>query len=142
MAEVFRYLVTPSGAKIAQRRSDLAQLTGVGRTCSPLRSRSSRAATRASCARSTTRPAYEIFHDVLAQPAAGLAGSLPRGEVAAPRGALGHGAAAAAAIVIALIAHVLEPAWLNEAELMPFDARFALRGDVHVDLRHRDRRSR
>ena len=58
-------------------------------------------------------PSYEIFHDVLAQPAARLAGALPCGAPAAPRAALGMLAAAAAAIVLGLAAYILEPAWLE-----------------------------
>ena len=42
-------------------------------------------------------------------------------------------AAAAVAIVLVLVAYVLQPAWLEKAELRTLDARFALRGDVAVD---------
>ena len=88
-------------------------------------------------------PSYEIFHDVLAQPAARLAGALPRGEAAAPRRRPRHGGAAAAPRSCSRWSlYVLEPGMAREGRADDVDARFALRGDVPVDARHRDRRPR
>ena len=104
-----------------------------GGRASPPRSRSWPAATPASCARSTTRPSYEIFHDVLAQPLLDWQARFHAAKLQRRAAALGMAAAAAAAIVLVLAAYILEPAWLEKAELATVDARFAIRGDVAVD---------
>jgi CHASE2 domain-containing sensor protein len=133
MADAFRYLVTPSGAKIAQRRHDLAQLTGVKEDAiaAPLETL---AAGDARILRPVDdSPSYELFHDVLAQPLLDWQERFHAARLQRRAAVLGMTAAAAAAIVIALIAYVLDPGWLQRAQLMTVDARFALRGDVPVE---------
>jgi CHASE2 domain-containing sensor protein len=133
LADAFHYLVTPSGAKIAQRRSDLAQLTGVqeDEIAAPLEKL---AAGDARILRPVDdSPSYEIFHDVLAQPLLDWQARFHASRLQRRAAALGMVTAAAAAIVIALIAYVLDPGWLQRAELMTVDGRFALRGDVPVE---------
>jgi CHASE2 domain-containing sensor protein len=133
MADAFHYLVTPSGAKIAQRRYDLARLTGVqeDEIAAPL---AKLAAGDARILRPVDdSPSYEIFHDVLAQPLLDWQARFHAARLQRRAAALGMLAAAAAAIVIALIAYVLDPGWLQRTELMTVDARFALRGDLPGD---------
>ena len=132
MAEAFRYLVTPSGAKIAQSRSDLARLTGADE--------SALAAPLEKLAGGDTRilrpvderPAYEIFHDVLARPLLDWQERFRAARLRRRATALGMLAAAVAAIVLTLALAVIGPAWLEKAELAAVDARFALRGDQPV----------
>ena len=133
MAGAFHYLVTPSGAKIAQRRADLARLTGVREDdiAAPLEKL---AGGDARILRPVDdSPTYEIFHDVLAQPLLDWQARFHAARLQRRAAALGMAAAAAAAIVLVLAAYILQPAWLEKAELRTLDARFALRGDVAVD---------
>ena len=139
MADAFRYLVTPSGAKIAQRRSDLAQLTGVreDEIAAPLEKL---AAGDARILRPVDdSPSYELFHDVLAQPLLDWQARFHASRLQRRAAAIGMVTAAAAAIVIALIAHVLEPgvAATGRAD----DRRRALRAPRRRARRprHRDR---
>ena len=133
MADAFHYLVTPSGAKIAQRRYDLAQLTGAreDQIAAPLEKL---AAGDARILRPVDdSPSYELFHDVLAQPLLDWQARFHATRLHRRAAALGMVAAAATAIVIALLAYVLAPGWLQRAELL--DGRRAFR-----DPRHRARR--
>ena len=64
-AAVFRYLVTPSGTKIAHRVDDLAEYAGLPpATVAPVLARLAAADTRV--LRPAGEDAYEIYHDVLA----------------------------------------------------------------------------
>src|SRR4051794_16948778 len=68
LSAAFHYLVTPSGAKIAQRRGDLAALTGAteDEIAVPLEKLTAR---EARILRPVDdAPSYELFHDVLARP--------------------------------------------------------------------------
>jgi WD40 repeat protein len=66
-APVFRYLVTPSGTKIAHRPSDLAEYTGLPEAeVAPVLVALSGADVR--ILRPTADGRYEIYHDVLAEP--------------------------------------------------------------------------
>ena len=129
MGDAFHFLVTPSGAKIAQSRYDLAQLTGVSEAeiAAPLEKL---AAPDARILRPVDdSPSYEIFHDVLAQPLLDWQAQFHAARLRRRSIALGMIAAAAAAIVLALVAYILEPGWLQRAELRTVDARFAIRGN-------------
>ncbi len=133
MADAFHYLVTPSGAKIAQRRYDLAQLTGTreDQISAPLEKL---AAGDVRILRPVDdSPSYEIFHDVLALPLLDWQARFRAARLRRRAAALGMVTAAAAAIVIALVAYVLAPGWLGRAELLTVDARFAIRGTVPVE---------
>jgi CHASE2 domain-containing sensor protein len=130
MAEAFRYLVTPSGAKIAQSRADLARLTGVDEVAlaGPLEAL---AGPEARILRPVDeRPAYELFHDVLARPLLDWQERFRAARLRRRAAALGMLAAAAAAIVVTLALAFIGPGWLDKAELATVDARFALRGDA------------
>jgi len=129
MAEAFRYLVTPSGAKIALSRSDLARLTGTDEAAlaAPL---AKLAAADARILRPVDeRPAYELFHDILARPLLDWQERFRAARLRRRATTLGMLAGAAAAIVVALALAVIGPAWLHKAELAAIDARFAVRGD-------------
>lgn len=129
MAEAVRFLVTPSGAKIAQRRDDLARLTHTrdAELAAPLEKLS---ASDARILRPVDEaPTYELFHDVLARPLLDWRARFEAARLQRRAALLGVLAAAAAAIVLTLAAYVLQPAWLEKAELATVDARFALRGD-------------
>jgi len=129
MAEAFRYLVTPSGVKIAQRRHDLARLTHTREPelVAPLEKLS---AAGARILRPVDEaPTYEIFHDALARPLLDWRERFEAARLQRRAALLGVLAAAAAAIVLTLAAYVLEPAFLEKAELATVDARFALRGE-------------
>lgn len=133
MAEAFHYLVTPSGAKIAQRRDDLAQLTGAreDEIAAPLKKL---AAGDARILRPVDdSPSYEIFHDLLAQPLLDWQARFRAARLQRRAAALGMLSAAAAAIVLALVAYILAPGWLQKAELVTVDTRFAIRGSVPVE---------
>ena len=91
MAGAFHYLVTPSGAKIAQRRKDLARLTGAPEDdiAAPLEKLAGGDAR-------ILRPVDDApsLRDLPRRPraaAARLAGALPCGEAPAPRGRPRHG---------------------------------------------------
>lgn len=129
IAEAFRHLVTPSGAKIAQRRDDLARLTGTRENdlAAPLEKLSSSAARILRPV--DEAPTYELFHDVLARPLLDWRTRFESARLQRRAAVLGMLAAAAAAIVLTLAAYVLRPAWIEKAELRTVDARFALRGD-------------
>jgi CHASE2 domain-containing sensor protein len=133
MAAAFRFMVTPSGGKIAQRRDDLAQLTGtdeatVGAPLEKLAARDAR------ILRAVDEvPSYEIFHDVLAQPVLDWRAGFEARRLQRRAVALGMLAAAGAAIVLALIAFILAPGWLQRLELATVDARFAVRGTAAPD---------
>jgi len=133
MAEAFHYLVTPSGAKIAQSRHDLARLTGA--------SAEALAAPLEKLARADARilrpvddaPTYEIFHDVLARPLLDWRARFEAARLRRRATALGMAAAAAAAILLMLVTYILEPGWLERTELRSLDARFAFRGDAPAE---------
>jgi CHASE2 domain-containing sensor protein len=130
MAKAFRYLVTPSGAKIAQSRSDLARLTGedepaLGAPLEKLAGADTRILRTVD-----ERPAYEIFHDVLAHPLLDWQERFRSARLRRRATTLGMLAGAAAAIVVTLALAFIGPAWLDKAELATVDARFALRGDA------------
>jgi CHASE2 domain-containing sensor protein len=129
MAEAFRYLVTPSGAKIAQSRDDLARLTHTreAELAAPLEKLS---ASGARILRPLDEaPTYELFHDLLARPLLDWRARFEAARLQRRAALLGMLAAAATAIVLTLAAYVLRPVWLEKAELATVDTRFALRGD-------------
>jgi CHASE2 domain-containing sensor protein len=133
MADAFRFLVTPSGAKIAQRRDDLAELTGTEERelAAPLEKL---AAADARILRPVDDvPSYELFHDVLAQPLLDWRARFHADRLRRRATALAALSAAAAAIVLALVAFILKPTWLQDAELRTIDARFALKGTTPVE---------
>ncbi|HEY6888207.1 MAG TPA: CHASE2 domain-containing protein [Solirubrobacter sp.] len=133
MAEAFHYLVTPSGAKIAQRRYDLAQLTGVREDELAVALEKLAAGDARILRPVDDSSSYEIFHDVLAQPLLDWQARFHAARLQRRAAVLGFVAAASVAIVLALVAYVLKPAGLDRAELMTVDARFALRGDVPAE---------
>jgi CHASE2 domain-containing sensor protein len=123
-ARVFRYLVTPSGSKIAHRPQDLAEYAGVdeARVASVL----STLAGEARILRPVGNDAYEIYHDVLTTAVLDWRRRFEesRGRSALARGRLLAGAAAVSAIVmVAYLGHILG-GW----EARTVDTRFAIRG--------------
>jgi CHASE2 domain-containing sensor protein len=130
MAKAFRYLVTPSGAKIAQSRSDLARLTGEDEPALAAPLENLAGADMRILRTVDERPAYEIFHDVLARPLLDWQERFRAARLRHRATALGMLAGATAAIVVTLALAFIGPAWLDKAELATVDARFALRGDA------------
>src|SRR5207253_2192500 len=106
-ARVFRYLVTPSGTKIAHRPEDLSAYTGV--PLERLIPVLTGLAGDARILRPVANGAYEIYHDVLA---AAVLDWRRRYEEARSRGLLGQrvvlsvAAAVVAVMIVAYLGHV------------------------------------
>lgn len=138
---LFGYLVTPSGAKIRHTAADLAaysecprdEVVDVLRALSTPELRIIQVIPSPSG--ETDRDGYEIFHDVLAEAARDwhFRHRVARLERRTTR--LLVVLAAVAAMVVALIAYVVQPGPLRRLDLRTVDARFGLRGDRAPDPR-------
>jgi CHASE2 domain-containing sensor protein len=134
-AQVMRYLVTPSGAKVRHVPSDLAeyverpepQVLG-------LLERLSSGALR--ILRPTPPPpgssapaAYEVFHDTLTGALLDWRSRFERRRLEARARRLLHALVAVTAVAISLAAYLWNPGFLRRAELDTVDTRFAVRGE-------------
>jgi CHASE2 domain-containing sensor protein len=123
-ARAFRYLVTPSGSKIAHRPRDLAEYTGVpeGVVTSVLE----QLAGEARILRPVPGGGYEIYHDVLTT---AILDWRRRYEDGQSRRVLQH---ALSLSIAAAIAAIMMAAYLGGAlhgwEVKTLDARFSIRG--------------
>lgn len=124
-AVALRYLVTPSGTKIALQSEDLAAYTGVpadrlGRVLALL-------AGEARILRSVSDGAYEIYHDVLA---AAVLDWRRRYEQRRSNGVVARTVLLAiAAVIVAITAAMYEGRVLGGLEDATVDARFSIRGN-------------
>ncbi len=133
MAGAFHYLVTPSGAKVAQRRTDLAKVTGateeqIGPPLEALSEDDARILRPVDDA-----PSYEVFHDVLCQPVLDWQARWHADRQRAKLTRVAILAGVLAAFVLGLGLRAAEPEWLQRGELRTVDARFDLRGTPAAD---------
>lgn len=143
VAEVFRYLITPSGTKIAHDVPTLAEYTGRGASeVGALLEKLSRGDARIvrpvpPPPGADGPPRFEVFHDVLAAPildwrarrtADRLERERRRLEVRSTR--LTAALLSLVAIVVALAVYIFAPGWLQRVEFKSVDARFGLRASA------------
>jgi CHASE2 domain-containing sensor protein len=133
MAKAFHYLVTPSGAKVAQRRMDLAKVTGaseaqIGPPLEKLSEDEARILRPVDDA-----PSYEVFHDVLCQPVLDWQARWHAERQRRKLTVVAILAGVLAAFVLGMALYLAEPDWLERRELTTVDARFDLRGAPAAD---------
>ena len=133
MAKAFHYLVTPSGAKVAQRRVDLAKVTGaseaqIGPPLETLSEDEARILRPVDDA-----PSYEVFHDVLCQPVLDWQARWHAERQRRRLTVVAVLAGVLAAFVLGMVLYLAEPEWLQRRELATVDARFDLRGTPPAD---------
>jgi CHASE2 domain-containing sensor protein len=134
-AEVIRYLVTPSGAKVRHVPSDLAeyvdrpepQVRGLLERLSAGDLRILRPAPPPPG--SSARAAYEVFHDVLTGALLDWRSRFERRRLETRARRLLHALVAVSAVAIALAAYLWNPGFLRRLELDTVDTRFSVRGD-------------
>jgi CHASE2 domain-containing sensor protein len=138
-ARAFRYLVTPSGGKVALTSADLALYTGLPEPrVEPVLERLSEGESRIlravpAPAGSSKACAYEIFHDALAAPILEWSGRLRELRLQRRVRRLRICLAGAIAIAVGLALYLLNPHPLERAELQADDLRFAIRGAAPAD---------
>ena len=135
-ARTIRYLITPSGTKIAHTPADLATYTevpeaDVAETLERL------------CALRIMRPLappegsqerrYEVFHDLLAEPILEWRARFEAQRLRSRMRWLLASLVAAAAAALAIAAYSIDPTPLRHLELRTLDARFAVRGTIPPD---------
>jgi CHASE2 domain-containing sensor protein len=134
-AEVIRYLVTPSGAKVRHVPSDLAEY--VDRPEPEVRGLLERLSSGAlrilrpapPPPGSSARAAYEVFHDVLTGALLDWRSRFERRRLETRARRLLHALVAVSAVAIALAAYLWNPGFLRRLELDTVDMRFSVRGD-------------
>jgi CHASE2 domain-containing sensor protein len=134
-AQVMRYLVTPSGAKVRHVASDLAQYVDrpepeVRGLLERLCSGALRILRPAPAPLGSSAPtAYEVFHDVLTGALLDWRSRFERRRLEARARWLLHALVAVTAVAISLAAYVGNPGPVQRLELDTIDMRFALRGE-------------
>jgi CHASE2 domain-containing sensor protein len=131
-----RYLITPSGSKVAYTSSDLsayveatpARVAELLECLCDLRIMRPLPPTDGS-----QEPRYEIFHDLLANPMFEWRGRFEAQRLWARMRWLLAGLSAAVAAALAITAYSTQPAPLQRLELRSIDTRFAMRGTVAPD---------
>ena len=141
MADAFHYLVTPSGR---EDRPAPSRPRPAHRRAGERDRRSARESWPAGDTRILRpvddSPSYEIFHDVLAQPLLDWQARFQAARLPAPRRRpSGWWPPPRRRSSSRWSRTSWRPGGSREAELMTVDARFALRGDVPVEPRRRDR---
>jgi CHASE2 domain-containing sensor protein len=134
-AQLLRYLVTPSGAKVRHVASDLADY--VDRPEPQVRGlleRLSSAALRIlrpvpPPAGSSAPAAYEVFHDVLTGALLDWRSRYERRRLEARAGRLLQALVAVSAVAIVLALYLANPGFLQRIELDTVDMRFGVRGE-------------
>jgi hypothetical protein len=134
-AQLLRYLVTPSGAKVRHVASDLADY--VDRPEPQVRGlleRLSSAALRIlrpvpPPAGSSAPAAYEVFHDVLTGALLDWRSRYERRRLEARAGRLLQALVAVSAVAIVLALYLANPGFLHRLELDTVDTRFGVRGE-------------
>jgi CHASE2 domain-containing sensor protein len=138
-ARMFRFLVTPSGGKVALTAQDLALYADlpkptVARVLEALAATESRLLRAVPApAGAPDRTAYEIFHDALAAPILDWSRRLRERRLQRRVRRLRVALAAAVAIAAGLAIYLLNPAPLHRLELRLVDARFDVRGATAPD---------
>jgi CHASE2 domain-containing sensor protein len=135
-AQVMRYLITPSGAKVRHVPSDLAeyvdrpepQVRGLLERLSSGDLRILRPAPPPPG--SNVGAAYEVFHDVLTGALLDWRSRFERRRLEARARRLLHALVAVSAVAIALTVYLLNPEFVRRLELDSVDARFTIRGET------------
>jgi CHASE2 domain-containing sensor protein len=134
-AQVVRYLVTPSGAKVRHVPSDLAEYVDrpepqVRALLERLSSGDLRILRPAPPPPGSSAPAaYEVFHDVLTGALLDWRSRYERRRLEARAGRLLQALVAVSAVAIALTVYLWHPEFVRRLELDTVDARFAVRGE-------------
>jgi CHASE2 domain-containing sensor protein len=134
-AQVVRFLVTPSGAKVRHLPGDLAEYTGrpepqVRALLERLSSGGLRILRPAPPPPGSTAPAaYEVFHDVLSRPLLDWRQGYQRERLEARARRLSRALVAVTAVAISMAVYLLNPGFLQRLELDTVDLRFDLRGE-------------
>ncbi len=135
-ARAIRYLVTPSGTKIAHTPTDLAAYAGLepARIAATLERMSALRILRGLAPAEGSREGrYEVWHDILTEPILDWAAHFQTERLALRvRWLLGALIAAVTAVLV-ISGYVLEPRPLNDLELRTIDARFNIRGPAPAD---------
>jgi CHASE2 domain-containing sensor protein len=139
-ADIVRFMVTPSGAMQRYSGPDLASYVGVSATAvEALAEKLSRAPARVlravAAAPGDTRTEYELTHQVLARPALEWRSRYVTARLQRRSRRLLLALVAMTAVVVSLIAYVLNPGTLNRLEAHSVDARFSVRGAQGPDRR-------
>jgi CHASE2 domain-containing sensor protein len=135
-AASIRYLVTPSGVKVAHTAEDLAQYAEQPK---PLIARmlESLCALRIMrplpAAEGSAEPRYEVFHDLLAEPMLAWRASFETRRLRLRMRWLLAALSAALATALAIAAYSTRPSPLQRLELSSIDTRFGIRGTVAPD---------
>ena len=138
-ARIFRFLVTPSGGKVALTAHDLALYadlpnTTVQRVLDTLAGGETRVLRAVPAPPGAPDPtAYEIFHDSLASPILDWSRRLREHRLQRRVRRLRIALAAAVAIAVGLALYLLNPGPIQRLELLLVDARFAVRGATAAD---------
>jgi CHASE2 domain-containing sensor protein len=132
-ARAIRFLVTPSGTKVAHTAADLADYAEapaarVGDTLERLCKL--RILRPLAPSEGSLEPRYEIFHDLLAEPILEWRARFEAQRLRRRLRWLQAAVIAAVAATLAIGAYSIEPAPLRNLELGTLDARFAIRGTV------------
>jgi CHASE2 domain-containing sensor protein len=134
-AQVVRFLVTPSGAKVRHVPGDLAEYAGrpepqVHALLERLSSGALRILRPAPPPPGSSAPAaYEVFHDVLAGPLLDWRRGYERERLEARARRLFRALVAVSAVAISMAIYLLNPGFLNRLELGTVDLRFDVRGE-------------
>jgi CHASE2 domain-containing sensor protein len=134
-AQLLRYLVTPSGAKVRHVASDLAEYVDrpepqVRGLLERLSSGALRILRPAPPPPGSSAPAaYEVFHDVLTGALLDWRSRYERRRLEARARRLLQALVAVSAVAIALALYLSNPGFLHRLELDTVDARFGVRGE-------------
>jgi CHASE2 domain-containing sensor protein len=134
-AQLLRYLVTPSGAKVRHVPSDLAEYVDrpepqVRGLLERLSSGDLRILRPAPPPPGSSAPAaYEVFHDVLTGALLDWRSRFERRRLEARARRLLHALVAVSAVAIALTVYLWNPEFVRRLELDSVDARFTIRGE-------------
>jgi CHASE2 domain-containing sensor protein len=135
-AQVLRYLITPSGAKVRHVASDLAEYVDrpepeVRGLLERLSSGALRILRPAPPPPGSSAPAaYEVFHDVLTGALLDWRSRFERDRLEARARRLSRALVAVSALAIALAVYLWNPGLLRGLELDTVDMRFAVRGET------------
>ena len=134
-AQVVRFLVTPSGAKVRHLPGDLAEYAGrpepqVRALLERLSSGGLRILRPAPPPPGSSAPAaYEVFHDVLSRPLLDWRLGYERERLETRARRLSRALVAVTAVAISMAVYLLNPGFLDRLELDTVDLRFDLRGE-------------
>lgn len=135
-ARAIRYLITPSGTKIAHTPSDLASYTDLpeGRVSDMLERLCEQRIMRPLAPPEGSRERrYEVFHDLLAEPILEWRARFEAQRLRSRMRWLLASVIAATTAALAVVAYSIDPAPLHRLELKTLDARFAVRGTIAPD---------